>query len=85
MPKDKTKQLFVHWWDDSSLNRTCHRNEPGLTAAESFLGKLKGNDLDGWFYQLRDSQDWVGPFNHLEKVMRALEKAVGGKILSTWD
>lgn len=85
MAKDKPKQLFVHWWEDSSMRKTCHRNEPGLTAVESFLGEIRGNLMDGYHYRLKDQDDWIGPFSNGEKVMRALEAAVGGKVLNTWD
>ena len=78
-------RMFVHWWEDSSRRVTCHRNERGLTAAESFLGEVKGCDLDGWYYRLANSEEWVGPIKYGMDVRRALEKAVGGVQINAND
>lgn len=77
-------KMFVHWWEDSSRRKTCHKNERGLNFEESFLGEVKGDDYEGWFYKVK-GQEWVGPFKHVTQVLRGLEAAVGGAPLTTWD
>jgi hypothetical protein len=53
-------------------------------AVDSFLGEVRGNDLDGWFYKLKDGE-WIGPVKHLMTACRNLEKAVGGVQMTAYD
>lgn len=83
MTKNPDK-LFVHWWEDSSGNRTCHRNVLGLSFHESYLGAIVGTP-GKYFYIISGSTEEFGPFDDLAKVQRALMIAVGGSILNSWD
>lgn len=86
MPKKPpAPRLVVHWWEDSGGRRTCHENRPAATAADSFLGEVKGNLHDGFYYRLSGSVDWVGPYNNGDAVGRALEEAAGGAPINIWD
>lgn len=76
--------IIVHWWEDSSGRKTCHRNERGLTFSESLLGEVKGNDLDGWYYS-ENGELWVGPFRSVNEVQEKLMIAVSGALLTIWD
>lgn len=76
--------MKIHWWEDSSGRHTCHRNVPGLTASESYVGHLT-EDLDGSYYVLSGSAERVGPFKHNGAARAALMAAVGGTVVNTWD
>lgn len=69
--------MYVHWWCDSMNNHTCHRNEQGLSADQSFIARVIFYD-DGWYYTLRNHDSNFGPFASLGLAKQAVEKAVGG-------
>lgn len=75
----------IHWWHDSSNRRTCHLNEPGKTFKETFLAEVIGSADKGWVYILSGSSEEIGPFDSLGDVIKAVEDAVSGEQVNTWD
>lgn len=92
MGKPKTASMKIHWWEDAYGRHTCHKNDAGLSFKESILGELQLRS-DGYYYLLINN--WttddqfkdraVGPYKHVMTARRALEAAVGGEPITTWD
>lgn len=70
-------KIKVHWWTDGQGHRTMHRNDPGLTFKESFLGEIWDNG-DGWVYKLKDMPVTDVRFSNSTQATRACERAVSG-------
>lgn len=85
MTQRRPAKIAIHWWEDASGRRTCHENRPKASFAESFLGELKGNIHDGWYYRLSGSDSWEGPFSNMHTASKALESAVDGAPIDIWD
>lgn len=91
-PKSTSTKIKIHWWEDAYGRNTCHKNEDKLSFKESLLGELQLRP-DGYYYLLINN--WttddqfkdraVGPYKHIAAARRALEAAVGGEPITTWD
>jgi len=79
--------IKIHWWEDAQGRYTCHKNDRGLSFKESFLGELKRGSgaPETWYFIIANTDDVVGPFKHMGAARRALEAAVGGEPITTWD
>lgn len=73
--KDK---IQIHWWEDSYNRITCHKNTPGLTFNESYLGIVGGSNSDGWHFVMSGSTQKSDMFNSQGEARKALEEAVNG-------
>ena len=76
--------MKVHWWEDSVSKHTCHRNERGLSFAESYIGELvkRGDD---WHFKLSGSCTLSEPYDNMLKARKELERAVGGSGIEIWE
>lgn len=75
----------IHWWQDSSNVRTCHLNTPSKTFKETLLASVYGSSDKGWVYVMSGSTEQIGPFETLKDVIDAVERAVSGEQVNTWD
>lgn len=75
--------IKIHWWTLYGRH-SCHRNEPGLSFDESLLAVTWETDA-GWVIQLRDQEIQEKVHRNLELALRAIEAAVGGEQVQTWD
>ena len=75
--------MKIHWWE-VYRHWTCHRNEPGLTYAESFVGEVYEDDY-GWYYKVSGSLICEERFANAERARKALLKAIDGEPVNTWD
>lgn len=71
--------IKIHWWADSNnpMKRSIHKNEPGLSFKESFLGEMWESE-EGWVYRLKDGSVSPKVYSHPMTCARALELAVSG-------
>lgn len=76
-------KLVIHWWEDSSGRHTCHKNEKGLSAAESLVGWLERHP-DGWYVNVAEGPiDLVGPYPDMYAARRELLKLLDAVVLDS--
>lgn len=75
--------IKIHWWEQYGRH-SCHKNVPGLSFAESFLGEVY-EDGYGWYYRLSGSDICQERYEDQDRARKALLKAVDGEPVNTWD
>lgn len=75
--------MKIHWWHVYG-RYTCHKNEPGLTYVESFVGEI-GEDDYGWYIRVSGSEVGEDRWTNQERARKALLIAVGGEPVNEWD
>jgi hypothetical protein len=69
--------MKIHWWDHPNGHCSCHKNDKGLTAEESYLGKIYWIASQGWITQI-GAIACVETFTTLKEAKRHVERLVGG-------
>ena len=75
--------MKIHWWEVYG-KWTCHRNVPGLTYVESFVGEVY-DDGYGWYYRVSGSEICEERYSDSDRAKKALLKVLGAEPVNTWD
>jgi len=77
------KKIKVNWMEDSSHRITCHLNDGGMMAADSYIGRIYLAN-GKWFSIVKDSEDIV-EHDHIRDAKKRVEDSVDGEQVNVWD
>jgi hypothetical protein len=79
-------KIVINWWCDSTENWSIHRNGPGMSADQSFLGRITRGEHGWTIMYLKDGIqiDLPQMFTSLYEAKKKLMEAVDGEPLDIW-
>lgn len=79
-----TQKLRIHWWSHHDGSYTCHRNDPGLSAAASLLAAVA--PVDGkWSVVFSDGTESEVSFETAQAAKEYTMQHLTGSEIAPWD
>ena len=83
MTKKPPSKIKINWMEDAYGKQSCHLNEGGLMAKDSYVGHVFFRN-DKWCSVLKDC-DTITEHRTLELAKRRVQDSVNGEPVGLWD
>jgi hypothetical protein len=82
-PKKPPSKTKINWMEDAYGKQSCHLNDGGLMAKDSYIGHVVFRD-GKWCAVLKGSDELI-PCNNLAAAKAYVQDSVGGEPVDIWD
>lgn len=85
--KPPSPKVKINWMEDSSRKQSCHLNDGGLMAVDSYVGHIQAmaiGDQVRWVVTLRGAEKVI-EFRSWAQAKKYVEDSVNGEPVSEWD